>query len=88
MKYVIPTGAIAAAILLAIHVPADAASRTQKHRRAQSYAAQYPSATPRQLHNLRAYERGDYYETYSEALPVGSRPWFEAKEREGGFRRF
>jgi hypothetical protein len=31
----------------------------------------------------RAYERGEYYETLSDALPVGSRPWFEQKEREG-----
>jgi len=59
-----------------------------KPRYIHRYSGQYSTATPRQLHNLRAYERGEFYETYSEALPVGSRPWFEAKEREGGFRRF
>jgi hypothetical protein len=38
------------------------------------------STKPGQVHNnLRAYERGEYYETYSEALPVGSRPRFEAR---------
>jgi hypothetical protein len=60
MKHLITAGALAAAIVLAMQAPADAGSRHQKHRHTQKYAAQYPNATPRQLHNLRAYERGEY----------------------------
>jgi hypothetical protein len=59
----------------------------RKHRR--DYSHQYSSATERQLRNLRAYERGEYYAHDSNALPFGSRPWWEQKERESGgdFRR-
>jgi putative salt-induced outer membrane protein YdiY len=87
MRNIIAAAVATAALVLVMQMPAEAAS-SHKHRYVHGYSAQYPSATARQLHNLRAYERGDYYETYSEALPVGSRPWFEAKEREGGSRRF
>jgi hypothetical protein len=48
-----------------------------------SYSRQYPSATPRQLENLRAYERGgEYYETDPDAVPFGSRVWWENKGRQ------
>jgi hypothetical protein len=60
----------------------------QKHRRDyDSYAYKYPYATPRQLQNARAYDRGQYYEQDSNAHPVGSKAWWELKEREGN-RRF
>jgi hypothetical protein len=76
--------AIAALLLVNWMVgTADAQSRRKAPRTYDSFAQRYPSATPRQLGNLRAYERGEYYETLSEALPAGSRPWFEQKEREG-----
>jgi hypothetical protein len=52
-------------------------------RRIDSYSAMYPSATPRQLQNLRAYERGgEYYETDPDAVPFGSRIWWENKGRQ------
>jgi hypothetical protein len=85
------TVGIMSAVILATAVSAaDAASknRYKKHRDYDAYSQRYPNATPRQLRNLRGYERGEYYETYSDALPVGSRAWFEQKEREGGNRRF
>ena len=70
-------------LLLSSIGTADAASKRKKGRAYDSHTQRFPYATPRQLKNLRAYERGEYYETYSDALPVGSRPWFEQKEREG-----
>ena len=53
------------------------------------YASKYPSATPRQLRNAMAYDRGGYYEMDSNAHPPGSRGWWDLKERESGgdFRR-
>jgi hypothetical protein len=88
MKTIV-AGMLSATLVLAIAGAATAGERRNKARQhTDSYAQRYPSATPRQLQNLRAYERGEYYETYSDALPVGSRPWFEQKEREGGDRRF
>jgi hypothetical protein len=41
-----------------------------------------PAATPRQLQNLRAYERGEHYETDPDAVPFGSRVWRENKGRQ------
>jgi hypothetical protein len=80
---------LSAALLIALAGGADAAGKRKKHDRSlDSYAQRYPYATPRQLRNLRAYERGEYYETLSDALPAGSRPWFEQKEREGNRRPF
>jgi hypothetical protein len=44
----------------------------------------YPSATPEQLRNLRAYERGgEYYEQRLDAVPFGSRAWWEIMGRQG-----
>jgi hypothetical protein len=51
------------------------------HRDYQSYSRMYPSATPRQLQNLRGYERNEYYEHDSNAVPFGSRVWWEQAER-------
>ena len=81
MKTILAT--VAASLLLSLSGTADAGSRRKTQRTYDNYAQRYPSASPRQLRNLRAYERGEYYETLSDALPVGSRVWFEQKEREG-----
>jgi hypothetical protein len=86
---VITAGVLSLVLVGIVAGSAGADNTRRKHRQHHdAYAQRYPNATPRQLHNLRAYERGEYYETYSDALPVGSRPWFEQKEREGGDRRF
>jgi hypothetical protein len=63
----------------------DAASKKQR-RYSDSYALKYPSATPRQLKNARAYDNGGYYEMDSNAHPVGSRGWWEMKRLEGNDR--
>jgi hypothetical protein len=67
-----------------------AAARSQARHWHQRDALEYkyPYATPRQLHNERAYQRGEYWEHDSDALIPGTRAWFEQKEREGGDRRF
>ena len=53
-------------------------------RHTDSYSKMYPSATPRQLQNLRAYERGgEYYEQVLDAVPFGSRAWWEIMGRQG-----
>lgn len=87
MKAAIASLMSAVLLLIAYVGTADAKTRGNKQRHNDSYARKYPSATPRQLKNLRAYERGDYYEHLSSALPVGSKPWFEEKERESGDHR-
>jgi len=79
---------LATALLLATTAAGDAEPRTGKkqHRHYDSYARKYPSATPRQLRNARAYDRREYFEQDSNAHPVGSRGWWELKERESGDR--
>jgi hypothetical protein len=67
---------------------ASAKSSKKQRRHYDSYAAKYPWATPRQLRNARAFDRGEYYETDSNAHPVGSRSWWMMKEREGNGRGF
>lgn len=64
----------------------DARSYKKQPRQSDSYAKRYPFATQRQLRNARAYDRGDYFEQDSNAHPVGSRGWWELKERESGDR--
>jgi len=71
--------------LLLVTVTGTASAKKQ-HRNYDSYSAKYPGATPRQLRNARAYDRGEYYEMDSNAHPVGSRSWWELKEREGNGR--
>jgi hypothetical protein len=79
------TSLVAAGVLLGYASSSDAASR-DKHRR--TYTKPYvPPAliTPEQKRrNARAYERGEYYERDSNALPIGTKAWFEQKEREDG----
>ena len=63
-------------------VPSAASAGHARH--SDGYSTMYPSATPRQLQNLRAYERGgEYYEQDPDAVPFGSRVWWELKGRQG-----
>ena len=71
-------GLLSAGLLAA--APCTASADPARH--SDSYSRMYPSATPRQLQNLRAYERGEYYEQLSDAVPFGSRVWWELKGRE------
>jgi len=81
-------GLLTVGLVVAFAGPSDAASK-KRYRYQDGYAQKYPNATPRQLQNARAYDRGGYYEQDSNAHPVGSRGWWELKEREdGGRRRF
>jgi hypothetical protein len=75
---------LSAVLVVAVTTTATAKSSKQQRREYDSYAAKYPSATPRQLRNARAYDRGEYYEIDSNAHPTGSRAWWELKERERG----
>ena len=84
----IVAGLLSAALVVTAAGMATAKSNKQERREYDSYAAKYPSATPRQLKNARAYDRGEYYEMDSNAHPVGSRGWWELKERESGGRGF
>ena len=80
-------GFLAALLVLTLTGTTAGAKSSKKERQGlNSYAAKYPSATPRQLRNARAYDRGEYYEIDSNAHPVGSRSWWELKEREGNGR--
>jgi len=57
-----------------------AANSRAKHHRANGYYYNSPTtAMERQLRNQRAYERGEYYEHDSNALPFGSRACWEQK---------
>ena len=76
MKTII-AGAVSAGLMLALTTAANA-DHTRHYR---DY--DYPSATPRQLQNLRGYERSEYYEHDSNAVPFGSRVWWELKQGEG-----
>jgi hypothetical protein len=64
----------------------EARSYKKQPRQSDRHAKTYPYATQRQLRNAEAYDRGDYFEQDSNAHPVGSRGWWELKERESGDR--
>ena len=83
MKHVLIAGAVSAGLTLTM-VTAVNADRARHHDHYESHSEMYPSATPRQLKNLRGYENGGYYELDSNAVPFGSRVWWELKQREGG----
>ena len=69
------------AVLLVV-VPSAASAGHARH--SDSYSRMYPSASLRQLQNLRAYERGgEYYEQQLDAVPFGSRAWWEIMGRQG-----
>ncbi|MET0194963.1 MAG: hypothetical protein ABW200_16510 [Hyphomicrobiaceae bacterium] len=73
--------------LVSISADTSDAGRKKKHRHYDSYSVRYPYATPRQIKNARAYENGGYYETDSNAHPIGSHGWWEMKRLEGNDRR-
>ena len=77
---------LAAGLAAGLAGTADAAPQKKKRYPVaqDSYARQFPSATPRQLQNARAYDNGTYYEVDSNAHPAGSRSWWAMKERERG----
>jgi hypothetical protein len=75
---------ISAGLLMTGVEPGEAANGRAKQRRQNTYYYNpTTTATERQLRNQRAYERGEYYEHDSNALPFGSRAWWEQKQREG-----
>jgi hypothetical protein len=82
MKNLLFAGAVSVGLMLAMATEANAGHT--RHHGYESYSDQYPSATPRQLQNLRGYENGGYYEMDSNAVPFGSRVWWELKQGEGG----
>jgi hypothetical protein len=80
------SGVLAVGLAVVLVTPSEAASK-KRYRYYDGYAQRYPSATPRQLRNARAYDRGgEYYEADSNAFPVGSRGWWEMKRLEGSGR--
>jgi len=80
----------AVSIVLGGLVGGAATGEARSHRKRppdlDSYAQKYPYASQRQLRNARAYDRREYFEQDSNAHPVGSRGWWELKERENGDR--
>lgn len=77
-------GILSISLVIAFTGASDAANKRAKTRRPAGYYYSSPSdLTERQLRNQRAYERGEYYEHDSNALPFGSRAWWEQKQREG-----
>ena len=84
---VVMAGLLSTAALLGITaIPADAAKKTNKFRsQCDAYCQRYPSATPRQLKNARAYDRGgEYWEQDPNAHPVGSAGWWYLQDRRRG----
>ena len=78
---------IIACLVIAFADTATAGSHI-KHRHQLDALAYNPFAayaTPRQLHNERAYERGGYWEHDSSALIPLSRAWYEKKLRESPY---
>ena len=84
---IIIAGVMSASLVLAFADTATAGSHPRHRHQRDALEYKYPYATPRQLHNERAYQRGEYWEHDSNALIPGTRAWFEQKEREGGGRR-
>ena len=74
---------LAASLVFAFADAATAGSRAWHRQQRDDLEYRYPYATPRQLQNERAYQRGEYWEHDSNALLFGSRAWWEQKEREG-----
>jgi hypothetical protein len=83
MKHVLIAGAASSGLIFTMATAANAA-HVRPHHDDENYSKMYPSATPRQLKNLEGYENGGYYELDSNAVPFGSRVWWELKQREGG----
>ena len=80
-------GVVAVGLVVVATGSSDAASKKRYYYDG-GYSQKYPSATPRQLQNARAYDRGgQYFEVDSNAFPVGSRGWWEIKKLEDSRRR-
>ena len=75
---------IAAGALLPFTSSSDAAGSKQRRTYGQAYVPPKVITPEQRRRHARAYERGEYYERDSNALPVGSKAWFEQKEREDG----
>jgi hypothetical protein len=77
-------GLLSVGLMVAFAATSDADNKRKKNRRPSGYNYNASSdLAERQLRNQRAYERGEYYEHDSNALPFGSRAWWEQKQREG-----
>jgi hypothetical protein len=73
-------GMLSAGLLAAM--PGAASAGHARH--SDSYSRMYPGATPEQLRNQQAYERGgEYYEQRLDAVPFGSRAWWDIMGRQG-----
>jgi hypothetical protein len=72
--------------LVSVSADTSDAARKKQRRTYDGYSQMYPSATPRQLKNARAYDNGGYFEADSNAHPVGSRGWWEMRRLEGNDR--
>jgi hypothetical protein len=75
---------VAVSLAIAFADAATAVSRAADRHPRDALEYRYPYATPRQLQNERAYQRGEYWEHDSNALIPGTRAWFDQKERESG----
>lgn len=73
---------VAGGLLLALAGLGSTANARESYSRKYTPPSVITSEQRRQ--NAEAYERGEYYEHDSNALPVGSRAWFEQKRREAG----
>ena len=73
---------VAASLAFAFADAATAGWRATHRPQQDDLEYRYPYATPRQLQNERAYQRGEYWEHDSNALIPGTRAWWEQKERE------
>ena len=59
MKHALIAGAVSAGLALTMTTAANA-DHARHHHDYESHSEMYPSATPRQLKNLRGYENGEY----------------------------
>jgi hypothetical protein len=81
---------VAVMVALGVAIPvigAGEASATpqRKYSSCDSYCQRFPEASPRQLKNARAFDRGgEYYESGSNNHPVGSRSWWYLRDLEQG----
>jgi hypothetical protein len=86
---ILTAGLLSVAVISASIASAEAAKARKVYRKhCDAYCQRYPSATPRQLNNARAYDRGEYWEQDPDAHPVGSPGWWYLKDRgrDGGLR--
>ena len=64
---------------------ADASRKKHRGGHCDIYCQRYPTATPRQLQNARAFDRGsEYWEQDPNAQAFGSRSWWYLRDRPTG----